>query len=475
MPGPRASIRSDVALHRVNQLLSERAFQGGERRVHHKPLSVYLQVASGCNLECYMCIELLRPPDMRRGRGLKSLPREVFEKLCTQVFPYSSNLHIGFGGEPTLSPDFAYFVERAFESGQQVELTTNGTRLLQGGLAEVLARCASFVQVSIDAATRETYERIRVGSRWAHLRANLDALNAARLAYPADERTRLGLVFVLMRSNLHELPAFVEMAAELQADVVRAQHVIPTTEQGRGETLFETPGRYNAIRAEAQRRADALGVRLDAPRDYPLPSAAAAGDVAPVAADAPAEAAEPASAPARGAPIGCRLPTQHLFVSYEGLVMPCCHPHANVKMRAGDLRVEDFDAIWNNAQYRALRGGLHDGDVHPICRTCSIVQDPPPATEDLDGNRAAPTLLEWSAGRAAEDAAAPRDDVLEALLRAGVFAEMEETLRDRRELRKHAAILEAERGHLLGHIGHLKSRSGVRFSLAALARRLGLA
>ncbi|MBI5434652.1 MAG: SPASM domain-containing protein [Planctomycetes bacterium] len=496
MLGPRAA-RRFTTVHRLNQIAAERAFERGEAHALHRPLAVFLQVASGCNLECYMCIELNRPEGTRRGRGLQSLSREVFEKLCVQVFPYSSRLHIGFGGEPTLSPDFRYYVERGFECGQQVDLTTNGTRIDQPGLAGVLARCVSYLQVSIDAATRETYERIRVGSRWSHLRANLELLNRHRLACPPSERTRLSLCFVLMKSNLDELVAFVELAASLQAEEVHAQHVIPTTDAGRPESLFDEPERYNRVREQAAQRARELGVHFDAPRPYPVAARAVAAAAEPAVetptaeqavaaqsaesvqhADAvqlaeavqSADSAQPeaggsptscsahAHAGAGAARLVCKLPTQQLFISYEGLVMPCCHPHANVKMRAGDLRTEDFDAIWNNALFRGLRRALHTGDLHPICRSCSIVQDPPPAVEDVGMIRAAPTLVEWVAARPSEEPAAPEQrPLLEHLESTGILAHVEALDSELELARRHVANLEAERPHLLGHIANLES------------------
>lgn len=460
MPGP-GSARPFGAQHRLNEAAAERAYLRGDTYAHHRPLSVYLQVASGCNIECYMCIEQLRPVRARRGRDLKSLPREVFDKLCAQVFPYSSRLHIGLGGEPSLSPDFQYFIERGFECGQRVDLTTNGTRLDQPGLAAALARCVTYLQVSIDGATRETYERIRVGSSWTRLRANLDRLNEHRLNHAPGERTRLSLCFVLMKSNLHELPAFVELAAQLHAEEVRAQHVIPTTEAGKPESLIDDQQRYNDVLEAARLRAVELGVHLDAPRPYPSPTEAAPRDAAPLA-STPASSNEP-PATARRRSIECRLPTQHLFITYEGRVMPCCHPHANVKMKAGDLLSEDFDAIWNNAQYRALRGSLHDGDLHPICRTCSIAQNPPPAPEDPEMLRSAPTLAEWAADRHTTDDSASERPLADLLARAGVLDYLNSLESERDGLQRHAANLEAERPHLLQHIANIESeRNGLR-------------
>ncbi|MCC6406688.1 MAG: SPASM domain-containing protein, partial [Planctomycetes bacterium] len=256
---------------------------------------------------------------------------------------------------------------------------------------------------------------------------------------------------------------------------------------------------YNEVREQAAQRARELGVHFDAPRPYPVAaretatggsaavaapamanSTAAKGQEAPAtecsgdasaalsgeatltaqsdAAGPPAVCSAHVQASSCAAPIVCKLPTQQLFISYEGLVMPCCHPHANVKMRAGDLRTEDFDAIWNNELYRGLRRALHTGDLHPICRTCSIVQDPPPAVEDAEMIRAAPTLVEWVAARPPEAPAAsePRP-LLAELERAGILAHVEALDTELELARRHASNLEAERPHLLGHIANLEA------------------
>ena len=458
MQGPRFN-RQQSTVHRLNEVAAERAFARGDTYAAHRPLSVFLQVASGCNIECYMCIEQLRPPRARRGRDLQSLPREVFDKLCAQVFPYSSTLHIGFGGEPSLSPDFLYFIERGFEHGQCVKLTTNGTRLDQPGVAATIARCVSEMQVSMDGATKETYERIRVGSSWARMQANLKLFNEHRLAYPAAERARLSLWFVLMKSNLHELVAFIEMAARLQAESVHAHHVILTTEAGKPEPLLDEPERYNAVRLEAIQRARELGIELELPKPYPIAAPAVMESRPAAVPAAPLTAcADSAPAPTRTPPIACKLPTQFLFMNYEGRVFPCCHPYADVKMRAGDMRTEDFDTIWNNAHFRNLRHALQTGEDMPaICRNCSIAQDPPPAREDPEMIRVGPTLEEWSAGRTAPDNAQRDEPLLAGLKRAGILEQVEVIARERADFVQHAHNLERERPGFQDHIQNLES------------------
>ncbi len=473
MPEPSNPTTEADTIRRLNELAASHATSEQHELAHQRPVAVHLQVASGCNLDCYMCIEHLRPPETRRGRGLKFLSREVFDKLCNQVFPYSSRLHLGFGGEPTLAPDFPYFIEQGFQKGQQIDLTTNGTGLGKPGMASLLAKCVSSIRISVDAATPETYERIRSGSRWTHLMQGIGKLNAERLQTPVDERAELTLVFVLMRSNLQELPAFVELAKELCADGVRGQHIIPTTEEGQAETLFDEPGRYNEVRALAAERAEALGIELDLPAPYPVSNPEPARPAQEECLPAPDK---PLDAPSSEfQPIPCRLPFEQIFVSYEGVVTPCCNPHANARMHVGDLRTQDFDAIWNNRGYRGIRRSLAKGPCHPICEGCTIGRGSS-AIEPRDPQwlLSTPHLMDWASDIGDSDTKGPTA-LMDAMKSTGMLERMTAIEQERDALRTHAEALlhdrpqhlghidnlEAERQHLLAHIKNLESESGV--------------
>ena len=419
--GPRA--RQPGSARLLNERAGANAFERSMGLAAHRPQHVCVQFASGCNLDCYMCSEHNRPREHRHGKGLQSLPPELFEKLEREVFPWSRRLTIGMGGEPMLSEHFQDYLGRAYDAGQEITVLTNGTRIDQPGMAQAIARCVALFQVSLDAATAETYERIRIGARWKAMRARIDLLNEQRGAYSREGRTWLSLQFVLMRSNVHELPAFIELAGEVEADVVELQHVIPVTEEGRGESLIDEPERFNQLRAEALGRARELGIEVIAPGPYstvvePQPAAAESGD------GTPATAAEPTSEP-----VSCSMPTMQVFVIYDGRVFPCCHPYAQQKMQVGDLRTQSFAEIWNGVLYRNLRAGLARGEVHDICRACSIAHDPPPVAEDPAALSRAPELWELFEGRDLDPVGGRATELLPQLTELGLldyFTHLEE-------------------------------------------------
>jgi MoaA/NifB/PqqE/SkfB family radical SAM enzyme len=198
------------------------------------------------------------------------LPQELFGRIEREMFPYARRLVIGVGGEPMISPHFFDYVRRAHAAGLAVHVMTNGSRINTDEAAGTLASCLSSMEISVDGATKETYERIRIGAKWENLVRNLERLDRHRKARPVGQRPHLTLCYVLMKSNVHEFPAFVEFAQRIGADRASGWHVIPVTEEGRRESLQDERARSNEILAQAVARGRELGIEVDVPAPFPL-------------------------------------------------------------------------------------------------------------------------------------------------------------------------------------------------------------
>ncbi|MEZ5322515.1 MAG: hypothetical protein R2698_10660 [Microthrixaceae bacterium] len=89
----------------------------------------------------------------------------------------------------------------------RVHVTTNGTQWTPR-VERIIDRLPVDVAVSLDAATADTYEAIRIGSSWANVQTNLD-----RFLDAADRRgTTVTVTMCLMRNNWHEFFEFCREA-----------------------------------------------------------------------------------------------------------------------------------------------------------------------------------------------------------------------------------------------------------------------
>jgi MoaA/NifB/PqqE/SkfB family radical SAM enzyme len=232
---------------------------GGELAGGGGPLEAFFEVAARCNLRCQMCaINVDTRYQPRSGRPPFFEP-ELFARL-RPIFPTLLRAYLFGLGEPTLNKHLVDYIAELSAAGVEVWFNTNGT-LIDEAKAEAIARAgASKITVSIDGATAETYETIRRGAKFDAVLRGIRALVAAKI--------EVNLSFVAMSSNIHELPALVDLCAELGASGV---HVEPLFAQPASSELMEHYGRENlgaattdvaALFDEAFHRADGAGVEV---------------------------------------------------------------------------------------------------------------------------------------------------------------------------------------------------------------------
>jgi MoaA/NifB/PqqE/SkfB family radical SAM enzyme len=392
-------------------LALDRDFGAGRTGLAGGPLEAYIEVSARCNLACQMCPIIVDPRYDPRSGNPPLLRRELFARL-EPLIPRWQRAYLFGLGEPFLNRDLVEYAQRLAGAGVEVWITTNGT-LVRDEHAEALARAGvARVTVSIDGATAETYERIRRRARFEDLRRGIAALGAARRRHG---RPRLFLNMVAMAGNLHELPAVVDLCAEVGGDGVHLEALYAFArleEFAAQEDLGRlAPERIRELVAEGRRRAAAGGVqfftRLDELAHFaegvaaatPAPSAMASGvpeavrpgtetgsaltvaaiepEEVPVAvASGPAKAAaaraatvESAAIPAAAElvlPWPCSEPWTTINVNAAGEVRPCCFNDQVL----GDLTTQSLDEVWNGQAYRRLRADHLAGRVPAGCARC---------------------------------------------------------------------------------------------------------
>jgi MoaA/NifB/PqqE/SkfB family radical SAM enzyme len=241
----------------------------------HPPLprEIQLEVTRSCNLRCTMCLVRYRDvPNRREG----SMPFETFRRVVDEL-PDLRAITLQGLGEPLLAPDLYRMIEYATARGITIGFNTNATLLTRARAERLIRARLDWLHVSIDGATAGTYESIRDGSSFERVRRNLRGMVAARRELTSD-LPALTLIFVAMRRNVAELPAFVRMAADAGVDDVHVQNLshsfddavdLPGYGAIRSFTLEEalwTSGEGTPAFDAARVEADRLGVRLRLPR-----------------------------------------------------------------------------------------------------------------------------------------------------------------------------------------------------------------
>jgi len=123
---------------------------------------------------------------------------------------------IAGGGEPLINPHTPDLIDRLVENGIQVGMVTNGTNLWD---LESLSKC-TWIAVSVDAGTPETFEKIKGRDRFDRVIKNIKYL----IKYSKDHKTTLassqpgyGVSFnyLLHPYNVHEITKAVKIAKDI--------------------------------------------------------------------------------------------------------------------------------------------------------------------------------------------------------------------------------------------------------------------
>lgn len=321
------------------------------------PRRLQVEVTAACNLRCRMCIVRYRPA---LGRAA-SMSFATFKQLVDGL-PELQDVTLQGIGEPLMAPDIYQMVAYAAERGIRCGFNTNATLLTRAAGERLLAAGIDWLCFSLDGATKETYEFVRDQSNWETVNRNIERFLRLARARGTPE-PELTLVMVLMRRNLHELPAVVEQAAAWGIPTVFAQSLshdfsdappaayASIAEYVNGETIAGLPAeQVQAVYEQARTVAQRHGVALRLPN---LEEHADGPEV-------------------QGTRVACSWPWDAGYVSYDGTVLPCCMVMGNDRVALGNVHDRSYTEIWSNDDFRRFRAGLVNGTPHAVCRGCSM-------------------------------------------------------------------------------------------------------
>lgn len=183
------------------------------------PQKMEFRLSNACNLACVMCCGEYSSTIRREVEHLPPLdcsyPDTFFEELADYIphLRYASFT----GGEPFLVHNNYRVWDLIVDRGRHVKcrLITNGT-ILTPKVRDYLERLQlADLCVSIDGATKATFERIRRGASFEQVMQNLDYF----AAYCRRRRTNLRILVCGLAANWRELPEIFLLARRFGASV----------------------------------------------------------------------------------------------------------------------------------------------------------------------------------------------------------------------------------------------------------------
>ncbi len=174
-----------------------------------------------CNLHCPSCRKKIYAVN---DDGAKTEINACIEALNSSGWlDKAEQLIVGGGGETFLSTNYKRIIYGGETKRKSILIMTNGTlftpeewKRLEGKYEHI-----GFM-VSVDAATKETYDKVRCGGNFDRLMSNMDFLSKLR---EKNEVNKVIVIMIVQKANYAEIPDFIYWTKNKGFDGVNLSHI----------------------------------------------------------------------------------------------------------------------------------------------------------------------------------------------------------------------------------------------------------
>lgn len=280
------------------------------------PTTVILELVNRCNLECVMCYQGFRNKAKKVTIDLKSLETIFKDFKDNQLSALMLSI-----SEPLLYKDFDKVLEMAGEANiMDIILFTNGTLLNKKNAEKILKSPITRLFVSIDGATSDTYNKVRIPVSERLKGTNrLDDLenNIKNFIKMRDESSNeLPIVrtsFVALNQNIFEKNKFIDKWVGI-VDSVEVQ-------------------RETSIKAYDDIKSGKFNIKGNQ-KNY-----------------------------------DCSEPWGQVTVYSDGTVTPCCNTVGR-NLPIGSILKNSLKEIWNGAEMTEVRKSFLKNNPSDVCKSC---------------------------------------------------------------------------------------------------------
>lgn len=310
---------------------------------HLAPYPRYLEieVTTKCNLKCIMCEHTYWSEPNR------DMSFEQFKDIVDQ---FGNLKWIGLTGigESFINKDFMKMLRYVKSKSVLVELYDTFYFLNERIAKELIEMGVDRILASVDAATKQTYEKIRVGSDFERVINNVRNLVRLKKKMKASF-PQLDFHYIITKANFRQIPQYIELVHSLtNGENASIQFTRMLHKFDQAEDLYmEIP---EEITHRAKCKAEQLGVGLVWNADTP--------QVKPTIARC----------------IEWTMP----FIFVTGDVIPCCSGNEagqrdfQKRTALGNVFETSFKQIWHGQKYKDLRRMLRRGQVPQPCSNCCL-------------------------------------------------------------------------------------------------------
>lgn len=179
------------------------------------PSYIILGLDSSCNLYCKSCRDEIRNVSGAAKKIHEIMARNMIESGWLQK---TEKLELSGTGEALASSIDREILFGDKQKRNKISLITNANLLDESTLDKLIDKYEQIaINISIDAATEETYNKIRRGGKWTVLQKNLENLAKMR---KINKVQYVEIRMVVQKDNFSEIESFVSMGEKFGFDKI---------------------------------------------------------------------------------------------------------------------------------------------------------------------------------------------------------------------------------------------------------------
>lgn len=302
------------------------------------------------NPPCIMCDRAFykNDPDIYSIRKDKDISDDIVEKL-KPILLNAETVSLHAGGEPLACQDLFKIIE-SINPNAQVSFNSNGLLLNKDNINNILKNNIRYINFSIDAATKETYAKIRLNA-FERVINNISSLINER-NFKNKKRPFILINMTLMRENYKEMIDFAKLAIKIKADGIQFCPV-------KLDSIKENIQNGFVFKIEEQK----LDPYIEEVKEY-LKKTKELAEKNNLYFVAYGISLENRGNFYNSLLKNCDYPWNRIIVSREGIVKFCCFSSEVL----GNLKEQSLNEIWNSKKAMEVRSGLINGIVPENCK-----------------------------------------------------------------------------------------------------------
>lgn len=283
------------------------------------PNTVLLELVNRCDLECTMCYQ-----GFRNDASKSVLDENILDKVFADFKKNKLNSLMFSASEPLLYKKIDTVFQRAKDAEiMDIFLFTNGTLLNEKNSKMILESSLTRLFISIDAASEETYNKVRIPvskrlleqNRLAKLENNIKNFIHLRDKVYKKSLPLVRTSFVALDKNKHEIDTFINKWQNIVDSVEIQKKVIP-------HSAFEE-ARLENIKSEKV-----------IVKDY-----------------------------------DCKEPWGQMTIWSNGTVSPCCATFGR-NIPIGNVTNQTISELWKSKNMQSIRESFRNNTPKSVCKTC---------------------------------------------------------------------------------------------------------